>query len=110
MKSFFKILGLAIVIVTMIYNINISGTGNNKHVSLAYVRNVAQAQTESSKGYSTMSTLTGHSTGTHVNSDGSQCTESYDFVKTVCDGVGSLDCHPGISKSNEVDEGDCPFH
>ena len=109
MKSLLKLLGLAIVIVTMIYNINISGTADNKHVSLAYVRNVAQAQAESPAGYDSRSELTGHSTVTHVNSDGSQCTEDFDFDKVVCTGKGSVNCIPSFSQSNVQYQGICPF-
>ena len=110
MKALLKITGLILVIVTMVYNINLSMSKDSHHVSLAYVRNLANAQNENPTTYYAKQTASGHSTFVHVNTDSSTCTENFDFTKTVCSGTGSLDCKNEYKETNVVYSGSCPYH
>ena len=110
MKVLLKVTGLVLVILTMVYNINISMSKNNQRISLAYVRNQAQAQNENTTGYLRSDSASGHSTLSHVNSDNTICSEDFDFTKTVCSGQGPLNCVNSYEQKNVKYTGNCPFH
>lgn len=111
MKSFFKVLGIVVVLAAMLFNLHISRLGDKGHVTLAYVRNVAQAQTEGDAVYLYSQERTGTSTVDHINTDGSECTETFNFDITVCVGQGTVSCTPkSLPPTNVQWYGDCPFH
>jgi hypothetical protein len=111
MKALFKILGVAMVVAAMVFNLQISRLANSDHGTLAYVRNVAQAQTESPAGYNDKQEATGHSTVSHINTDGSECTQSFDFDKIVCNGKGAVSCTPSYTQTNVTsDPMGCTFY
>jgi hypothetical protein len=107
MKKTFQITGLLVIIATMIYNLNISTTKNDQEISLAYLRNTAQADEEDNKKYKESSTASGTYSHTYTNQDGTTCTESGNFTKTDCTGTGNTDCTPSYSTSNVKKEGSC---
>ena len=110
MKTALTILGLAVIAATMYYNLTVSQSTNHSSARLAYLKNTVQAQSEGGGAYADARSASGTSTVTHENSDGTYCTETYDFNALYCEGTGSVQCSGYFNTSNVQYSGDCPFH
>lgn len=106
MKHVFSVIGVLLLVATMIFNLKLSHNSNDQKVSLAYVKNVAQADDEEGGAtYSSMEESEGTETVTVTKGDVS-CSETRNFFRRTCMGSGNLSCTAAYNYS--VSSTDCP--